>query len=153
MVGRELLAEIRELIAARLRSSGAEPAPLKVLYVEDNEDNIFLLKTRLEQSGYQTLVARDGELGVKIAQEERPSVILMDMSLPVMDGWEATRILKELPETHAIPIIGVSAHAMAGDREKAIEAGCDDYVTKPVDLPELLEKIGRVLKPDSGRAS
>ncbi|MEM7222578.1 MAG: response regulator [Pseudomonadota bacterium] len=153
VVGRKLLAEIRELVAARLRGLDGERGALKVLYVEDNEDNILLLKTRLDQSGYETLVARDGELGVKMAQKERPSVVLMDMSLPVMDGWDATKLLKEMPETMHIPVIGVSAHAMSGDREKAIEAGCDEYVTKPVDLPELLEKIDRLLKPHEKQVS
>ena len=113
----------------------------KILYVEDNDDNVFMLKPRLERRGYEVIIANDGEQGIAAAVEERPDLILMDLSLPVMDGWEATRRLKKTPETQSIPIIALSAHAMTGDREKALEAGCDEYETKPVELHRLVEKI------------
>jgi CheY-like chemotaxis protein len=113
--------------------------------VEDNEDNIVLLKTQLEESGYDVIIAGDGKQGVAMAQKESPALILMDMRMPVMDGWEATKVLKGAPETRDIPIIGLSAHAMADDRDKALDAGCDDYVTKPVDLPMLLNKLKQLL--------
>lgn len=117
----------------------------KVLYVEDNEDNVYMLTTRLRRKGYEVVVAVDGEQGVATACAEMPSVILMDLSLPVLDGWEATRRIKASPETSAIPIIALSAHAMAGDRERALAAGCDDFDTKPVDFRRLLEKIQTLL--------
>jgi two-component system, cell cycle response regulator DivK len=117
----------------------------KILYVEDNEDNVFMLSRRLRRHGYQVSVAPDGERGVAMARAERPDLILMDLSLPLLDGWEAARLLKETPETWSIPIIALSAHAMAGDREKAIAAGCDDYDAKPVDLASLLSKIRALL--------
>jgi len=113
----------------------------KILYVEDNDDNVYMLRGRLTRAGFVVAVATDGEQGVAMAASEAPDLILMDLSLPVLDGWEATRRLKEAPATRPIPIIALSAHAMEGDRAKAIEAGCDDYDTKPVDLPRLLEKI------------
>ncbi len=113
----------------------------KVLYVEDNEDNIYMLSNRLNRAGFDVVVARDGAQGVAMARAEAPDLILMDLGLPVLDGWEATRQLKAGPETRSIPIIALSAHAMAGDREKALAAGCDDYDAKPVDLPRLLAKI------------
>jgi two-component system, cell cycle response regulator DivK len=119
----------------------------KILYVEDNEDNVYMLTRRLERSGFEIVVARDGEQGVAIAQAEQPDLILMDLSLPVLDGWEATRRLKAAAETQAIPVIALSAHAMPGDREKALAAGCDDYDSKPVKLPGLLAKI-RALLPE-----
>ncbi len=135
--------------AAGEAAAGSEaPARSKVrriLYVEDNEDNIVLLHGRLEDRGFAVSIARDGREGVNLARAERPDVILMDMSLPVMDGWEAARELKADPTTAAIPIIGVSAHAMAGDRDKALEAGCDDYVTKPIDIDELLQKASALM--------
>jgi two-component system, cell cycle response regulator DivK len=112
-----------------------------ILLVEDNELNRDMLSRRLERKGYEILMATDGEQGVEMAGSALPDVILMDMSLPLTDGWEATRRLKTNPATRHIPVIGLSAHAMAGDREKAIDAGCDDYETKPVDLPRLLAKI------------
>jgi len=118
----------------------------KILLVEDNEMNRDMLSRRLERKGYQIVVAVDGAQGVAMAQTETPDLILMDMSLPVMDGWEATRRLKAAPETRAIPVIALTAHAMAGDREKTIEAGCDDYDTKPIDLPRLLGKIETLLQ-------
>lgn len=117
----------------------------KILLVEDNEMNRDMLSRRLERRGYQVLIAVDGEQGVAMAQSEIPDLILMDMSLPVLNGWEATRRLKAASETRAIPIIALTAHAMMGDREKAIEAGCDDFDTKPIELPRLLDKITALL--------
>ncbi len=113
----------------------------KILLVEDNEMNRDMLGRRLQRRGYEVIIAVDGAEGVAMAQRDAPDVILMDMSLPVLDGWEATRRLKAVPETQAIPVIALTAHAMAGDREKAIEAGCDDYDTKPIELDRLLGKI------------
>jgi CheY-like chemotaxis protein len=113
----------------------------KILIVEDNEMNRDMLSRRLVRRGYEVVMAIDGEQGIAAARSERPDLILMDMSLPVVDGWEATRRLKAEPQTRGIPIIGLTAHAMAGDREKVINAGCDDYDTKPVELPRLLQKI------------
>ena len=117
----------------------------KILLVEDNEDNRDMLSRRLIRKGYDVSLANDGGAGVAQALSEIPDLILMDMSLPVLDGWEATRRVKENPATRAIPIIALTAHAMADDREKAIAAGCDDYDTKPIDLPRLLEKIESLL--------
>lgn len=118
---------------------------MRILYVEDNDDNIYVLKNRLGRAGYTLLVARDGAAGVAMAAAERPDLILMDLSLPVMDGWEATRQLKGAPETRDIPVIALTSHAMVGEREKALAAGCDDFDTKPVELPRLLEKIRALL--------
>ena len=123
----------------------------KILYVEDNEDNVYMLTRRLRQHGYEVVVAGDGERAVAMAAAEAPDLILMDLGLPVLDGWEATRRLKGAPETKAIPVIALSAHAMDGDREKAVAAGCDDYDTKPVNLPRLLEKIRAALPKESQR--
>ncbi|MEE8217175.1 MAG: response regulator [Acidiferrobacterales bacterium] len=117
----------------------------KILYIEDNEDNIYMLSQRLGRKGYEVIVARDGSQGVAMARSETPALILMDLSLPELDGWEATRQLKSSPETQAIPVIALSAHAMAGDRDRALAAGCDEYDSKPVDLPRLLEKIETLL--------
>ena len=117
----------------------------KLLLVEDNEMNRDMLSRRLQRRGYEVIIAVDGEEGVKIAQSEAPDLILMDMSLPVLDGWEATQRLKAAPKTQSIPILGLTAHAMSGDREKAIEAGCDDYDTKPIEFSRLLEKINALL--------
>ncbi len=114
---------------------------MKILYVEDNDDNIFMLKNRLTRAGHNVVVATDGAQGVAMASSERPDMILMDLSLPVLDGWEATRQIKAARDTRHIPVIALTANAMAGDREKALAAGCDDYDTKPVELPRLLEKI------------
>src|ERR1700731_2819879 len=113
----------------------------KILIVEDNEMNRDMLSRRLIRRGYEIAMAVDGAEGIAAAIAGQPDLILMDMSLPVVDGWEATRQLKAEASTRAIPVIGLTAHAMAGDREKVIEAGCDDYDTKPVELPRLLEKI------------
>ena len=121
---------------------------VKILYVEDNEDNLFMLTRRLRRRGFEVCVARDGEEGVAMAERENPDLILMDLALPVIDGWEATRKLKASPRTRAIPVIAVSSHAMSGDRETALAAGCDDYDTKPIEFERLLEKI-RLLLPKS----
>ena len=117
----------------------------KILLVEDNEMNRDMLLRRLERKGFRVVVAEDGKQGVSKALSETPALILMDMSLPVMDGWEATRQLKADPETQSIPILGLSAHAMEGDREKAMDAGCDDYDTKPVEFARLLGKISALM--------
>jgi CheY-like chemotaxis protein len=117
----------------------------RLLYVEDNEMNRDMLSRRLQRRGFEVLIAGDGEQGVTLAAAEKPDLILMDMSLPVLDGWEATRRIKAAPDTRRIPIIGLTAHAMAADRDKCLEAGCDDYDTKPVELGRLLEKIERLL--------
>jgi CheY-like chemotaxis protein len=117
----------------------------KILLVEDNEMNRDMLSRRLTRRGYDVVMAVDGAEGVRMAATERPTIILMDMSLPGLDGWEATRQLKAAPATRAIPIIALTAHAMSGDREKALAAGCDDFDTKPVDLPRLLAKIEALL--------
>jgi CheY-like chemotaxis protein len=117
----------------------------KILIVEDNEMNRDMLSRRLIRRGYQIVMAVDGGEGIAAATAERPDLILMDMSLPVVDGWEATRRLKAEPQTRAIPVIGLTAHAMAGDRDKVLQAGCDDYDTKPVELPRLLQKIEALL--------
>ena len=119
----------------------------RILYVEDNEDNVYMLTRRLERAGFEVVVAFDGEQGVAAARAKRPDLILMDLSLPVLDGWEATRRLKSAEDTRAIPVIALSAHAMPGDREKALEAGCDDYDSKPINMPSLLAKI-RALLPE-----
>jgi two-component system cell cycle response regulator DivK len=117
----------------------------KILLIEDNEMNRDMLARRLAKKGYEVTVAVDGEQGVALAQSEAPALILMDLSLPVLDGWEATRQLKAAPATRSIPIIALTAHAMSGDRERAMEAGCDDFDTKPIELGRLLEKIEALL--------
>lgn len=122
----------------------------KILLVEDNEMNRDMLSRRLAKKGFEIIIAEDGERGVAMAASETPDLILMDMSLPVIDGWEATRRIKEGDATGSIPIIALTAHAMETDREKALQAGCDDYDTKPVELPRLLEKINRLLGPTTG---
>jgi len=119
---------------------------VKILYVEDNEDNVYVLKNRLARLGHSVVVAGDGERGIALALSEKPDLILMDLSLPVLDGWEATRRLKAEPATQAIPVIALSAHAMTGDREKALECGCDDFDTKPVDFARLRSKIDALVK-------
>ena len=117
----------------------------KILYVEDQEDNIYMLCNRLSRKGYTVIVATDGEPGVDLARREAPALILMDLSLPVMDGWEATRRLKASSETRDIPVIALSAHAMTDDRDKALAAGCDDFDSKPVEFKRLLAKIEALL--------
>ncbi|NIM28876.1 MAG: response regulator [Gammaproteobacteria bacterium] len=118
----------------------------KLLYVEDNEDNIYMLQSRLERRGFSVVVARDGEQAVEMAVAERPSLIIMDLSLPKVDGWEATRRLKANEHTRQIPVVALSAHAMVGDRESALDAGCDDFDTKPVEFQRLLDKIDNLLE-------
>ncbi|MEO7368950.1 MAG: response regulator [Gemmatimonadaceae bacterium] len=129
----------------------------RILLVEDNEMNRDMLSRRLERRGYEVLIAVDGQLGLAMALSESPDLILMDMSLPVMDGWEATRTLKTAPETRHIPVIALTAHAMSTDRDKALEAGCDDYDTKPIELERLLGKmealIGGSATPPVGDAT
>jgi CheY-like chemotaxis protein len=117
----------------------------RVLLVEDNEMNRDMLSRRLTRRGFEVIFAVNGQQGVDLARSERPDIILMDMSLPVLDGWEATRRVKADTATHSVPVIGLTAHAMSGDRERAIEAGCDDYDTKPVELDRLIGKIERLL--------
>ena len=117
----------------------------RILYVEDNDDNVYMLTRRLRRKGYDVLVATDGEEGIEKARADAPSLILMDLSLPGLDGWQAARRIKAAPETRHIPIIALSAHAMEGDRESAVAAGCDDYDTKPIDLARLLVKIEALL--------
>ena len=125
---------------------------MKILYVEDNEDNIFMLKNRLTRAGHTVIVATDGAQGVAMASSERPDIILMDLSLPVLDGWQATSQIKAAPDTKHIPVIALTANAMAGDREKALAAGCDDYDTKPIELPRLLAKMKSLAeRPDCER--
>jgi len=121
---------------------------MKILYVEDNDDNIYMLENRLTRAGINVMIARDGAQGVAMARAEQLDLILMDLSLPVLDGWEATRRIKAAPETRHIPVIALTANAMAGDREKALAAGCDDFDTKPLELPRLLGKI-RALAPEA----
>ena len=117
----------------------------RILLVEDNEMNRDMLSRRLVRNGFEVIMAVDGEQGVVMARSERPDLILMDMSLPIVDGWEATRRVRSGEATAAIPIIALTAHAMSGDREKAIEAGCNDYDTKPIEMPRLLGKINALL--------
>ena len=122
----------------------------RALCVEDNEDNIYLLKMRLEMiEGFEITVAKDGVEAINLATTDPPDFILMDMNLPVMDGWEATRRLKADPRTTNIPIIALTAHAMSGDRERALAAGCDEFDTKPIDFDQLIPKVHRLLKRDS----
>jgi CheY-like chemotaxis protein len=125
----------------------------KILLVEDNEMNRDMLSRRLERRGFSVIIAADGGVGIEQARTAAPDLILMDMSLPVIDGWEATRILKADPATAKIPIIALTAHAMAEDRAKAMAAGCDDFDTKPVELPRLLSKIDAMLKNSPGNSS
>ncbi len=124
----------------------------KILLVEDNEMNRDMLSRRLLRRGYEVVIAVDGQQGVDLAGSTQPQVILMDMSLPVIDGWEATRRIKADPATKAIPVIALTAHAMAGDREQALAAGCDDYDTKPIDLTRLLPKIEKYAGPGTPTA-
>jgi CheY-like chemotaxis protein len=124
----------------------------KVLYVEDNEDNVYMLKMRLELlEDFEVLTAEDGENGCAMALSERPDIILMDLEMPRVDGWEATRRLKDDPRTRDIPIIALSAHALAGEREKALAAGCDEFDTKPIEFERLVATLRRVLAAREGR--
>jgi two-component system cell cycle response regulator DivK len=123
---------------------------VKILYVEDNEDNIFVLESRLKRQGHTVVIARDGATGVQLAASERPDLILMDLSLPVLDGWAATRQLKAAQHTRHIPVIALTANAMTGDREKALAAGCDDFDTKPIVMTRLLEKIRALSDSQAG---
>ena len=122
----------------------------KILLVEDNEMNRDMLSRRLERRGYEVVIAVDGQQGVDLALSNRPDLILMDMSLPVIDGWEATRQLKARDDMKGTPIIALTAHAMSGDREKALEAGCNDYDTKPIELPRLIGKIETLIGKPAG---
>jgi two-component system cell cycle response regulator DivK len=124
---------------------------MKILYVEDNDDNVYMLKNRLTRAGFTVVIATNGVQGVAMAASEHPDLIIMDLTLPDTDGWEATQRIKADPATTHIPIVALTANAMAGDREKAIAAGCDDFDTKPVEMPRLLDKI-RALAP-AGSAS
>ena len=124
---------------------------IRILYVEDNEDNVYMLRMRLELTDeFEVLVAEDGEKGCAMAASERPDLILMDLEMPVIDGWEATRRLKSKAETRDIPVIGLSAHALAGERDKALAAGCEDFDTKPVEFDRLLAKIKKLLEQKRG---
>ena len=118
----------------------------KVLYIEDNDDNVYMLKMRLELLGdFEVLAAEDGEKGCAMAVSERPDIILMDLEMPVVDGWEATRRLKGNPQTRDIPVIALSAHALAGEREKALAAGCNEFDTKPIEFDRLVATVRRIL--------
>ena len=123
---------------------------IRILYVEDNDDNVYMLKMRFELlDGFEVLVAENGEVGCTTATAELPDLIIMDLDLPIVDGWEAARRLKGNPATNSIPIIALTAHAMAGSREKALAVGCDDFDTKPVDFERLMQKINRLLSRNS----
>ena len=119
---------------------------MKILYIEDNDDNIYVVKNRLGRLGFSVIVATDAVQGLSVAATERPDLILMDLGLPGMDGWEATRRLKAASDTQHIPVIALTAHAMAGDHEKALAAGCDDFDTKPVELQRLVGKIRALVR-------
>ena len=119
---------------------------IRILYVEDNEDNVYMLSQRLRKHGFEVIVASDGEQGVEMARQEKPDLILMDLGLPSLDGWSATRQLKDAPDTRSIPVIALSAHTMPGDRERALDAGCDEYDAKPVVFERLLAKIDCLLQ-------
>lgn len=121
----------------------------KILYIEDNEDNIYMVSRRLRRKGYEVLIARDGAEGLAQAKSRAPALILVDLGLPVIDGWEVTRQLRVAPETAAVPIIALSAHAMPEDRERAFAAGCDDFITKPVDFARLIDRIDVLLRAKS----
>ena len=119
---------------------------MKILYVEDNDDNVYMLKNRLTRAGFTVIIAADGAQGIAMATSEQPDLILMDLTLPDMDGWEATRRIKADPATKHIPVVALTAHAMTGDKEKALAAGCDDFDTKPVEMSRLLSKIQTLVK-------
>jgi len=122
---------------------------VKILYIEDNEDNIYVVSRRLQRKGYEVLIARDGAEGLVQAKSRAPALILVDLGLPVIDGWEVTWQLRLAPETAAVPIIALSAHAMPEDRERALAAGCDDFIAKPVDFPHLINRIEILLRTKS----
>ncbi|MEH2513341.1 two-component system cell cycle response regulator DivK [Nitrobacteraceae bacterium AZCC 1564] len=118
---------------------------VRILYIEDNEDNIYMMSRRLHRKGYEVLVARDGAEGLAQAKSQVPDLILMDLGLPVLDGWEVTQQLRMAPETAAVPIIALSAHAMQEDRERALAVGCNDFIAKPTNFPQLLDRIETLL--------
>jgi CheY-like chemotaxis protein len=118
----------------------------KILIVEDNEENLDALSRRLQRRGYAVVAAADGQAGLAVAQSEKPDLILMDMNMPELDGWEATRQIKAIEELRDVPVLALTAHALAGDRERALAAGCTDYHTKPVDFPKLLAQIEAILQ-------
>jgi two-component system, cell cycle response regulator DivK len=118
----------------------------RILVVEDNEENRDALSRRLQRRGFEVLMANDGKAGVEMTKTEKPDLVLMDMNMPELDGWEATRQIKAEPETHAIPVIALTAHAMQGDRERAMAVGCSDYHTKPVEFPKLISQIEGILQ-------
>ncbi len=122
---------------------------IRILYVEDNEDNVYMLSQRLRRHGFQVSIASDGMQGIEMARREKPDLILMDLGLPSLDGWTAARRLKQMPDTKDIPILALSAHTMPGDREKALDAGCDDYDAKPVVFERLLGKIDALIRSRS----
>ena len=122
---------------------------MKILYIEDNDDNVYMLKNRLTRAGFTVIVATDGTQGVAMTASEQPDIVLMDLTLPDMDGWEATRRIKAEAATRHIPVVALTANAMEGDREKALAAGCDDFDTKPVELPRLLGKIRALARAGS----
>lgn len=122
---------------------------VKILYIEDNEDNVYMMSRRLQRKGHEVVIARDGAEGLLQAKNLEPALILVDLGLPVIDGWEVTRQLRRTPETAALPIIALSAHAMPEDRERAFAAGCDDFIAKPVDFPRLIDQIGVLLTKKS----
>jgi two-component system cell cycle response regulator DivK len=122
---------------------------VKILYIEDNEDNIYVVSRRLQRKGYEVLIARDGAEGLVQAKSRAPALILVDLGLPVIDGWEVTRQLRVAPETAAVPIIALSAHAMPEDRERALAVGCNDFIAKPVDFPHLINRIEILLRTKS----
>ena len=138
------------LVSKRRRGHTQKPQKVistmaKILYVEDNEDNVYMLSMRLKRKGHEIVIAWDGQQGIDMAISEKPDLILMDLSLPIMDGWAAAQKLKSNDATKRIPIIALSAHAMQEHKDRALEAGCDDYDTKPVDIKRLLGKIGEQL--------
>src|SRR5437588_5302802 len=135
------------VLQALARSMGQQTVrrTMKILYIEDNDDSVYMLKNRLALAGFTVLIATDGEQGVAVATSEQPDLILMDLSVPVLDGWEATSRIKTLAATRHIPIIAITANAMIGEKEKAMAAGCDDFDTKPVDIVRLLGKISALL--------
>jgi two-component system cell cycle response regulator DivK len=132
-------------VSNKVRKSGRQDFMARILLVEDNEMNRDMLSRRLSKKGFDVIIAVDGEEGIEKAKSELPDLILMDMSLPKVDGWQATRILKAKQETQVIPIIALTAHAMAEDKDKAMEAGCDDFDTKPIEMDRLLGKISALL--------